>query len=73
MMGVAEWDYVVVAECVYAEGAICEDLDLWIAFVEVEGHSDGSQLRHVNCVSLWLRFKFDVGGGLCLWVNDGCP
>jgi len=72
-MGVAEWVYGVVAERVYVEGAIREDLDLWRVFVEVEGHRDGSQLRPVNGVSLWLRFNFDVCGGLCLWVNDGCP
>jgi hypothetical protein len=41
---------------------------LWRVFVEVEGHRDGSQLRPINCASLWLRFNFDVGGGLCLWV-----
>jgi len=71
VMGVSEWVYGVVAECVNAEGAIREDLDLWGVFVEVEGHRDGSQLRSVNCVSFWFRFNFDVCGGLCLWVDDG--
>jgi hypothetical protein len=28
MMGVTEWVYGVVAECVYAEGTVREDLDL---------------------------------------------
>jgi hypothetical protein len=46
---------------------------LWRVFVEVEDHRDGRQLRNDNCVSLWLRFNVDVGGGLCLLVNDGCP
>ena len=73
MMGVLEWVYDVVAECVNSEGAIREDQDLWGVFVEVEGHRDGSQLRLVNCVSFWLRFNFDVCDGLCLWVDDRCP
>ena len=29
LVGVAEWDYGVVAERVYAEGTIREDFDLW--------------------------------------------
>ena len=49
MVGVAEWVDGVVAECVYAEGAIREDLNLWRVFVEVESHRDGSQLRPINC------------------------
>ena len=73
MVGVAEWVYGVVAECVYVDGVVREDLDLWRVFVEVEGYRDGGQLRPFNCVSLWLRFNFDVGGGLCLWVNNRCP
>ena len=24
-------------------------------------------------MSFWLRFNFDVGGDLCLWVDDGRP
>jgi hypothetical protein len=66
MVDVAEWVYGVVAECDNVEGAIREYLDLWKVFVEVDGHLDGGQLRPVYCVSLWLRFNFDVGGGLCL-------
>ena len=73
ILGVAEWVYDVVAECVNNEDAIHKDLDLWRVFVEVEGHRDGSQLRPVNYVSLWLQYNFDVGGGLCLWINDGRP
>ncbi len=42
MAGVAEWVYGVVAECVYDEGTVREDLDLLRAFVKVEGHCDGS-------------------------------
>jgi hypothetical protein len=42
MVGVAEWVYGVVVECVYAKGAVREDLDLWSDFVEVEGYRDGS-------------------------------
>jgi hypothetical protein len=64
MVGVSEWVYDVVTECVYVEGAIREGLDLWRVFVEVEGHRDGSQLRLFNCMSLWLRFNFHVGDGL---------
>ena len=64
MMGVADVIYGVVAECVYVEGAIRKDLDLWRVFVKVEGHRYDSQLRPVNYVSLWLRFNFDVGGEL---------
>ena len=70
MVGVAEWVYGVVAECDCAKDDIRKDLDLWRVFVEVEGHRDGSQLRPISCVSLWLRFNFDVGGSLCLWVID---
>ena len=42
MVGIAEWVYGVVAECVYAEGTVFEDPDLWGVFVEVEGYRDGS-------------------------------
>ena len=73
MMGIAEGADFVVAECVDVEGTLREDPDLWRVFVEVDGHRDGYQLRHFNYLSLWLRFNFDVGGCLRLWVDDRCP
>jgi hypothetical protein len=54
MTGVAKRVYGVVAECVYADAAIREDLGLWRVFMEIEGHRDGSQRRPINCVPLWL-------------------
>ena len=42
MVGVAEWANTVVADCVYAEGIIREDLDVWRVLVEVEGHCASS-------------------------------
>ena len=61
MVGVAEWVFGVVAECVNVEGTTREDLDLWRVFVEVEGHRNGANsamsivcLSGCDLISMWV-------------------
>jgi hypothetical protein len=44
MVGIIEWVYGIIAKCVYVEGIVREDLDVWRFFLEFEGHSDDCQL-----------------------------
>ena len=73
MVSEVEWVYGIVAECVYAEGTVREELYLRYIFVEVKGHRDGCQLRPIDCVSLQLGYDLNMCGHLSVRAHDGCP